>query len=259
MNKYLTEPQQPKWNEITYQSMKRDCMTRRRRFRIHIELKHSSNAEEKWKWKDSIYSKLKFPSKLSMHMVKDPLWITFHSIGLAITDWFMTLSSAAGWPLRRHRLVSSVPLFSGKWLPHCTWWRCCVVTSAQLAAVARSWNVSRTSWASHIYIVKRDLTLRRCSCRCIAWYASAARDDETYSMMYLLFSLLLSFGRSYWWLCVVWSIVTEEARRKRWKRRKKMSNCLGDERNSCFSSLLAAATCSPPGHRLSFGNDEEIN
>lgn len=246
MNKYLTEPQQPKWNEITYQSMKRDCMTRRRRFRIHIELKHSSSAEEKWKWKDSIYSKLKFPSKLSMHMVKDPLWITFHSIGLAITDWFMTLSSAAGWPLRRHRLVSSVPLFF-------------VVVSLPLL----SWSLSRAVETFHelpelpIFILWSETWL---------WDAAAAAalldmllpQETTRHIRWCICSFrfyfhsggltggCVSFGRS--------SPKRPEGRDERGEKICRIALVMKE--TLVFLRFLPLLSL---GHRLSFGNDEEIN
>lgn len=161
----------PKWNEITYQSMKRDCMTRRRRFRIHI-------GEVKWemKMKDILFKVKVFffaaaisPTRRRLCCLLaspwDPLWITFHSI-------------------EDHRLVYDAAT---------------VVVVARLIAflscfpvnnyVCTSWCVSllqlhcwlpfrRTSWASHIAADETWL------------WVTATRHRE--SMMYLLFSLLLS-------------------------------------------------------------------
>lgn len=185
-----------KWTNLTaaHTEMKRNNISKHetrlydasRRFRIHIE------RNEKWKWKT--HSKLKLPSVRVCW--KDPLWITFHSIGdqRLVYDAFVYVDVVIA------RLVAVLSVFPvNNYYAHDVLLLLVLLTVHELPGLPYRRDLI---WLWDSYFV---------------WYVRTR--VETYSMMYLLFSLLLSS------CCVVGRSQHRRKRRmERWKKEKKMSN-----------------------------------
>lgn len=143
-------------------------------------------------------------------------------------------------------------------------------SSSRWLLLRRSWNVSRTSSSFPYYIVKRDLTLRRCLALICWWlvFGPLAREprDETYSMMYLLFSLLLS--------SLDWSVgelVSSSSVGPSHKRRRPEGRDERDGKKCRIALVMKETLVFLRFHRLDratgslslslapLGNDEEIN
>lgn len=179
------------------------------------------------------YGKRPFMDNISLDRTGDHrlVYDAFVCCWLAATSSSSRFQCASFFPVNDYHIAHDGVVVS---LPLLSW------------SLSRSWNVSRTSWASHIYIVKWNETWLWDAAAAAALLDMLLPQETTRHIRWCICSFrfyfhsggltggCVSFGRS--------SPKWPEGRDERGENI--MSNCLGDERNSCFSSLLAAATCS---------------